>query len=97
MDLTALKQQLNITFDHDDVLLQRLLDVAIAHTKSLCGDRYYTGASGLVPVTPIQQATLMLAAHLYENRETSVYGTGTISTVPLGYYDFIAPYREWAF
>ena len=93
MELADLKAQLNITFDQDDTLLQRLLDVATVHTEGFCGE---DGFPDPVPA-PLQQATLMLAAHLYENRETSVYGTGTISTVPLGFFDLIAPYRAWVF
>lgn len=44
---------------------------------------------------PIRQALLLYVAHLYENRESTI--EGTLTEVPMGFYDLIAPYRLWAF
>lgn len=92
--LAELKAQLNITDNADDTPLTRMLAAAIAHVTTLCPDSFADDAT--VP-DPVKHAALMLTAHLYENRESIVYGNGTISSVPLGFDDLILPYRAWAF
>ncbi len=78
----------------DDDLLTQKLSAAANHVQSLCG--------GTIPTpipTPVREAVLMLAAHLYENREASFTGpTGVgVIAVPFGFDDLIAPYRAWEF
>jgi len=93
--LVDLKAHLNITFDTDDGLLQQKLDAATAYTTAMIpGWPYWPNNTAAAAVN---QAVLMLAAHLYENREASIYGTGTVASVPFGYDDLIMPYRDWAF
>lgn len=91
--LAELKAQLNVTDTADDTLLTRILAAAVAHVTGLCPDSFASDAT--VP-DPVKHAVLMLGAHLYENRESSVYGTGTIS-VPFGFDDLIGNHRTWAF
>lgn len=92
--LDDLKAQLNVTDSADDMLLMRILASAIAHVTGLCPDSF--AADATVP-DPVKHATLMLAAHLFENRESSFIGSGTVTSVPFGFDDLIAPYRAWAF
>jgi hypothetical protein len=92
--LDELKAQLNITDNADYTLLVRILAAAVAYVSGLCPDSF--AADATVP-NPVKQATLMLGAFWYENRELGVYGTGTISTVPFGFEELIAQHRRWAF
>jgi len=43
------------------------------------------------------QATLMIAAHWWESRETALAFAGTFAEIPIGAGDVIANYREWQF
>jgi Phage gp6-like head-tail connector protein len=92
--LDELKAQLNVTDAADDTLITRLLAAAVAYVTGLCPDSFAVDAT--VP-DPVKQATLMLGAFWFENRELGVYGTGTISTVPFGFDELIMDYRGWAF
>jgi hypothetical protein len=72
-------------------ILHDLITAAIAHTETLCGTLTN-------PVAPeVIQAIKMLVAHLYENRETTIYGSGTVSSVPFGYDELILNFKAWAF
>ena len=91
--LAALKRQLNLTGTDDDAQLALFLDAATEHT------RQHIGAEALAYAeapAPLKLAVLMLAAHLYENREATIAGMG-INSVPFGYLDFCAAYRAWEF
>lgn len=55
----------------------------------------YGAAPEDVPA-PLRGAIKMLAAHLYENRETAVIGT-IVADLPLGFSDAVSPYRLWSF
>ena len=92
--LADLKAQLNITDDADDALLERKIAAAEA---AVTGD---IGADD--PVTydaapaDLREAVLMLAAHLYENREAVLVGVGA-EALPLGYDHLVQSHRKWVF
>jgi hypothetical protein len=53
--------------------------------------------SGVVTAVPaVLQATLMLVAHLYQNREATLVDVSG-QELPFGVWDLLAPYREWSF
>ncbi|MFZ5678494.1 MAG: head-tail connector protein [Pseudomonadota bacterium] len=87
-----LKAHLNLTSDADDALLADKLAAALEWVAK------YTGIpsddANLPP--PVREATLRLAADLYENREASLIGV-TAQALPFGMLDMLEPYREWVF
>lgn len=53
--------------------------------------------SGVVSAVPaVLQATLMLTAHLYANREATLVGVSG-QELPFGFWELLQPYREWSF
>lgn len=80
-----------------DPFLARLLAAATAHTERQLGfklddtDELPDGAPA-----DLEHAILMLAAHLYENREALLVGV-TAQELPLGYADIIANHRRYTF
>lgn len=89
------KAHLNITTDSDDQLLSGMIQAAQKHVEAYCGikvaDDYPDGAPA-----DMQQATLMLCGHLYENREQGLIGVSFQSVEP-GVYELLAPHRKWEF
>jgi hypothetical protein len=75
----------------DSGLLVAIIKAAIAHTETLCGTLTYPVPDELIA------AVKLLCGHLYENREASIYGTGTDTSVPFGYDELILNHRAWAF
>lgn len=76
--------------DANSALLTQELSAAVTYVEGLCG--------GTIPTPipdPLRAAVLMLAAHLYENREATAIET--FGTVPFGFDELIAPYRAWEF
>lgn len=92
--LSDLKAHLNITVDTDDGLLTGKLAAAIAWVTDFCG---LTIDDDNPMPAPCNQAALMLAASLYENREQVVSDGITPKAVPFGIYELITPYRQWSF
>lgn len=93
--LSDLKAQLNIIDDNaDDDLLIRKIAAAEASVSADIG--------AVTPViygdapADLQEAILMKAAHLFENREAVLVGINA-TELPLGYSDLIAPHRKWVF
>lgn len=92
VSLASLKAHLNITDDTDDALLADKLAAASEWVSQ------YTAIpldSAEIPA-PVLEATRMLAAHLYENREATLVGV-TAQALPFGMLDMLASYRAWAF
>jgi hypothetical protein len=92
--LETISDHLNLTRDEglaQKDLLLALVHGATAHTEALCGT--------LPDPLPddLSLAIRMLVAHLWENRETTIYGTGTVSSVPFGYDELVLNHRAWAF
>lgn len=85
------KAHLRVTDTIDDALISDQLDAAKAFVSA------YTGADVDLDGTPapVLQATLMLTAHLYENRETTLVGVQA-QTLPFGFLDLLSNYRAWA-
>lgn len=75
----------------DDLVLQQKLDVARAWVEQITAGPVNDNAPA-----PIQEASRMLAAHLFENREASLVGV-TAQELPFGVMDLLNPYRAWAF
>ncbi|WIJ24231.1 head-tail connector protein [Devosia sp. RR2S18] len=93
--LTDLRAQLNIIDDNaDDELLTRKIAAAEASVAADIGAETPV-IYGDAPAD-LQEAILMKAAHLFENREAVLVGVGA-QELPLGYADLIAPHRKWVF
>lgn len=94
VSLAEMKEHLGITINVDDTLIPRLLETARRHMEKWCGplDDFEEG----VP-DDLKGALKLLAGHLYENREASYIGQGTVTEVPFGFHDLIGPYRQWEF
>lgn len=92
--LADLKAQLNITDDADDALLERKIAAAEATVTGDIGAETPV-AYGTAPAD-IGEAILMLAAHLYENREAVLVGVGA-EALPLGYDHILQAHRKWVF
>lgn len=98
MALTAtdLRDQLN-GVPEADPFLARLLGAAQAHTERQLGFKLDdTDELPEGPPADLEHAVLMLAAHLYENREALLVGV-TAQEVPMGYADTIANHRRYSF
>ncbi len=85
------KAHLRVTDTVDDVLIGEQLAAAKAFVSA------YTGADVDLDGTPapVRQAVLMLTAHLYENRETTLIGIQA-QALPFGFLDLLSNYRAWA-
>lgn len=71
--LEKVKENLILTHNEDDVLLERFLAAATAYAESFqhIPSGTYTG-KGMPPTT--EQAVIMLASHFYESRDGSTGG-----------------------
>lgn len=92
--LADLKAHVQPVDDTDDTLLQGKLDAAIAWVTDFCG---LTIDDDNPMPAPCEQAALMLAASLYENREQVVADGVKPASVPFGIYELIGPYRNYVF
>jgi|GEM_PF-3677770 len=91
LELSDLKGELRVTHSHEDALIERKLQAAIAHVESYIGQTLASFVDG-VPV-PIEEAVLKLGAHLYEWR--GVATEGALAVTPAGFYSLLYPYRSW--
>jgi len=91
LTLSDAKAHLNVTFDADDSLIQAKLDAATEWVAA------YTGAeiTDATP-SPVNQAILMLTAHLYANREATLIGVSS-EVLPFGFLALLDPYRSFYF
>ncbi len=90
---SLLKLQLNIDFSDDDELLQHKLEAAEAWIGNYIGTPWTEFDT--VPAD-LKEGILLLAGHLYENREATLIGVNPYE-LPFGLLDMIRPYREWTF
>ncbi|MBN8977863.1 MAG: phage gp6-like head-tail connector protein [Rhizobiales bacterium] len=91
LTLSDAKSHLNVTFDADDSLIQAKLDAATAWVEA------YTGAQVTENTAPpVNQAILMLTAHLYANREATLIGVSS-EVLPYGFLALLDPYRSFYF
>lgn len=92
--LDALKAQLNITDTTDDALLMHKIAAAEANlNRDLAADDPVTFATA---PADLAEAILLLAGHLYENREAVLVGVGA-EALPLGYEHLVQAHRKWVF
>jgi hypothetical protein len=95
MNISQLKRQLKIedTYTSEDAILQFYLDVAQPAAINFLN--YFTGStSGITGSTmpmPIQQAILILAAHLYINRTPVSFGQPYV--IPYTLEWLLQPYK----
>ncbi|QCP84716.1 phage gp6-like head-tail connector protein [Cereibacter sphaeroides] len=88
--LALLTAQLNLdpdTASTEADLLSHKLAVAEAWVAGHIGDAFNSACPAHV------EAALMLAAHLYEQREAVAFGVSA-EAVPFGVRDLLAPFRE---
>ncbi len=88
-----LRHQLNLEAGFEpDAFLVRKIAAAESWISAYIGEP----VASLQPVpAALQEAVLLLAAHLYENREATVVGS-TASELPFGVLDLIRPFRVWS-
>jgi hypothetical protein len=93
ININSLKRQLNIelTYTDDDAILQHLLDVTETSVENYCGYNALTGYTSL-PL-PVIQATIMLAAHFYQNRNMVSFSQGY--SIPFSFRFLLDPYKIW--
>lgn len=92
--VTDLKQQLNITDDTDDALLDRIAATALVSLANDIGAETPAAYEDLP--APLQHAVMLKAAHFYENREATLVGFSA-QTMPMGYADLIETYVRRVF
>jgi len=93
VSLPLLKSQLNIDGSGDDELLQHKIDAAEAWIANYTGTPWTEFDT--VPAD-LKEGVLLLAGHLYENREATLVGVDA-NELPFGLLDMIRSYREWTF
>lgn len=91
LDLNTAKQHLNVTFDSDDSLIEAKLEAAKSWTEAYTGEEITENTPA-----PVNQAVLMLTAHLYANREAAIIGM-TADALPFGFLALLDPYRSFYF
>ena len=95
MTLADIKAHLRVTISDDDALIQAKIDAAEKFVEDYLGDMPYH--NGGVP-NPIKEAIRQLVALMYDNREAAVVGnTITVTALTPGFYEFLAPYKRYAF
>jgi hypothetical protein len=102
VDLATMKAELGILDDVDDALITSKIEAAQAHLEALLGFKIEEEfppigdpPAVLVPAD-IVAAVKMLAAGLYENRESTIVGVSAMET-PHGVWDIVRERRryEW--
>jgi uncharacterized phage protein (predicted DNA packaging) len=98
--LEDLKAQVQTAFDDDDTLLQGYLDAAQEYVRGfLADDPEADTPPSPVPDT-VKQATLLVAAAWYQNRESVVNTTrGSLmpQEIPYGAMQLLNQVRGWTF
>lgn len=93
--LGDMKAHLSLTADFgdaDDMLITNKIAAATAHVELATGVIF--DEINDVP-EDLREAVRLLAAHLYENREATIFGV-SVAPIPLGFDDLIRPHRvEW--
>lgn len=97
VSLDDLKQHLNLDGDADDALLTSKIAAAEAYVDAFLDVKLDEYEADSLPVpAPIIAAIMMVAAHLYENREATLVGVNG-QILPLGVHELLSPYRRWVF
>ena len=90
--LAEFKDHARIMHDDEDTEIQIKVDAANAYVSGFLS---VEDEAAYDPPADIKQATLMIAAHWFENRENTY--AGSLETVPLDAEQIIANYRCWSF
>jgi uncharacterized phage protein (predicted DNA packaging) len=98
--LEQLKAQVRADFDDEDDLLQHYLNAAEEYVRGFVPDIGDTDSPPQPVPDTINQATLLIAAAWFDNRETIV-GTSTMrerpQEIPYGAQDILRNLRSWTF
>jgi hypothetical protein len=97
ISLADLKAQCNVTGATEDAILTRKLAAATAFIERQLG--YTLDDEEQLPdgaPADLEEAILMFAAHLYENRESTLVGVSAM-VLPMGVGDIVANYRRYTF
>lgn len=95
VNINQLKRQLNIeeSYVDDDPLLQHFLNVAEESVIQYCGLTGLTMYTDTTLPISIHQATILLAAHFYLNRNLVSFAQGT--EIPYSFRFLLDPYRDF--
>lgn len=97
VSLQEVKAHLNLDHDQDDDLLTAKIVAAETYIDGFLDRKFADYEADDEPIPEIiKQAVMMVAAHLYENRENVLVGV-TAQPLPLGALDLIGSYRSWSF
>lgn len=97
VSLQEVKAHLNLDHDQDDDLLTAKIAAAETYIDGFLDRKFADYEADDEPVPAIiKQAVMMVAAHLFENREHVLVGVSA-QTLPLDALDLIAGYRAWSF
>jgi len=93
--IDKIKRQLNIelTYDSDDQILQTFIDVADAAVTNYCGEDALTGYTNETMPTPVIQAVVLFATHMYMNRNMVAFSQGT--EIPYSFRFLLDPYKNY--
>jgi hypothetical protein len=92
--VTELKQHLNIetSYTADDVLLSGLTTTSTIAVQTYTNDGL-SGYTGTTTPAPVKHATLLLAGHLYLNRNMVSFTSGV--EIPYTYKFLLDPYKNY--
>lgn len=92
IDLEEFKTHARIDFDDEDDAAQQMVEAANEYVTGMLdiheGEPYSAPAD-------VRQATLMIAAHWWEQRETAV--PGSLHDIPIDAQEILINHRGWAF
>jgi len=91
ISLPQFKAHARIDGTDEDAAAQLKVDAANGYVVSFLG----TLPADYVAPDELVQATLLIASHWWEHRETTF--AGSIADIPLDASEIIANHREWAF
>ena len=93
--IQELKFHLNIedSFVSDDTYLNQLINVAEASIKNYCNGGLSTYTGSTCPVE-IREAVLLLASHLYINRQPIAFGQPY--KIPYTFEFLLSPYKNYS-
>ena len=92
--LQELKRHLNVESDYidDDGILQDLIEVTAIAIKNYLNNELSGYTETNIPLT-IKQASLLLAAHLYTNRQIISFANGV--EIPYTFKFLLDPYKNF--
>lgn len=98
--LDQLKAQVRTAFDDEDDVLQHYLDAAEEYVRGFVSDIGDTDSPPQPVPETVNQATLLIAAAWYQNRESVVNtsrGNEAPQEIPYGAQQLLNQLRSWSF